>query len=229
MFGLVLYCMLSLLLAEQTVAEECQQDAQQGCKVDDGHAECKSWNLAASLHILPSCITRMTFSLIANQSLFGRDHWLHLKEVKFSRFTNLKKLELYTNHGNHSLVWLYVDESTALDSLKTTSIKVLRFRMLQDRLSNYWLNMYRNLKSLRILELTRAKWISLANAKHIIGAESSIQVLILKNIQEIKRNLICSTSADLAHFVCQSNVQHLDLSYNDIAYISFTDSRRLYF
>ena len=155
MFRLVLYCILSLLLAEQTVAEECQQEVQQGCKVDYGHAQCESWNLAASLHILPPCITSMTFSLIANQSLFGRDNWLHLKEVNFSRFQNLKELELYTNPSNHSLVRLLVKESTALDSLKNTSIQILRFRMLQDVLSNNWLNMYKILKSLRILELTR--------------------------------------------------------------------------
>ena len=85
--------------------------------------------------------------------------------------------------------------------------------------------MYSNLKYLKILDLSRAGHIGLTSARHIIGAESSLQTLILKNIQEIWRGDIYSPSTDLQHFVCRSNIQYLDLSYNDIAYIDFFDDK----
>ena len=227
MFRLVLYCVLFLFLVEQTVTEGCQQEAQQGCKVTDGHAQCESWNLSASIHNLPPCTTRITFSLIPNPSFYGRYVLVQFNEANFSRLTNLQDLELYTNHGNHSHVRLVVTESTALASLK--HVNILRFRMLQDsigELNDANLNMYSNLKSLKILDLSRAKRIGLTSATHIIGAESTIQKLILKNIQEITRAKTHTPSADLEHFVCQSNVQYLDLSFNDIAYITFSGSEK---
>ena len=222
MIRLVLYCMLSLLLAEQTVAEECQQTAQQGCTVNNGHAQCESWNLTASIYSLPPCVTSITFSLIKTpRNLVPIDHVV-LKEADFKQFKHLQELELYTNHGNHSYTELVARESSALVSFK--HIKVLRFRLMHFPLGNLNkdnLNMYSNLKSLQILDLTRAKKIGLEGAKHIIGSKSSIKKLILNNIQDISWSRTYAPSADLLHFVCQSKVQHLDLSYNDIAYVSF--------
>ena len=222
MIRLVLYCMLSLLLADQTVAEECQQTAQQGCTVNNGHAQCESWNLTASINMLPLCITSITFSLIKNPS--SRPSLVHVKlnEANFKQFTNLEELEIYTNHGNYSYTELVARESSAFVSLK--NIKVLRLRLLHFPVGNVnknSLNMYSNLKSLKILDLTRSKKIGLDGAKHIIGSKSSIKKLILKDIQDMSWYRTYTPSADLLHFVCQSKVQHLDLSYNDIAYVSF--------
>ena len=224
MFRLALYCVSLLFFVEQTVTQQCQQKSQQGCKVTDGHAQCESWNLKASIHNLPPCTTRITFSLITNPNFNGRLIGVHLHRVDFSHLTNLQELELYTNRGNHSHIRLHVKESTALSSLKNVSI--LRFRILQDsiiELNDANLDMYSNLKSLKILDLSLAKSIGLTIAKHIIGAESSMQTLILKNIQEITRPNTYSPSTDLEHFVCQSNVQYLDLSYNDIVYITVSE------
>ena len=218
----VLYCLLFLFLVQQTVGEVCQQEAQQGCKVTQGHAKCESWNLTASIHNLPPCTTRITFSLITNPNFYSRYVSVQLNKVNFSHLTDLQELELFTNRDNHSHIGLDVTESTALASLKHVSI--LHFRILQnkiDDLNDANLNMYSNLKYLNNLDLSRAKHIGLTSAKHMISAESSIQTLILKNIQEIWRADTYSPSTDLEHFMCRSNVQYLDLSYNDIAYLSF--------
>ena len=225
MFRLMLYFVLFLVPVEQTVAETCQQEAQKGCKVADGHAQCESWNLAASIHDLPPCTTRITFSFVANPTFYGQHLLVHLSEVDFSPFTNLQELELRANYSDLFHVKLVI-ESQALIHLK--NVTILRFRIPQDRfdeLNDANLDMYGKLKSLKVLDLTRAKHIGLAVAKHIIGAKSSAQTLILKNIQEIARENIYTPSADLAHFVCQSNVEYLDLSYNDISYIDFFDGR----
>ena len=221
MFRLVLYFMLSLLLAEQTVAEECQQEAQQGCKVDAGHAQCESWNISASIHSLPRCITSMTFSLIKDPSYLRQYDYIELNEINFNQFKNLEELELNTNHGNYSHIFL-VQDSKSLVSLK--KINILRFRVMHYyniELNKLNHNMYSNLRSLKILDLSRAKNLGLDGAKHVIGSKTSIKKLILKNIQEIFVSETYSASADLVHFVCQSKVQYLDLSYNDIVTLAF--------
>ena len=132
MLRLVLYCVSFLLFVEQTVTEECHQEARQGCKVTDGHAQCESWNLTASIHNLPPCTTRITFSLVA--SYYGQYVLVSLNTVNFSRLTALQELEISTNRGNHSHVRLDVAESTALTSLQHVSI--LQFRILQAKLVN---------------------------------------------------------------------------------------------
>ena len=187
MFRLILYCVLSLLLAEQTVAEGCHQEGKGGCKVHDGHAQCKWWCIGCSVDKLPLCTTKITISGIGG-TLRNNEHILwNMNTDNFIRYENLQELGFYTIPSQHSQVILIATESTGLSSLN--SIKILRFRVFQPTfdVNNGNLNMYSNLKSLRILDLTRAKSIGLDNAKHIIGAESSIEVLILKNIQEIKR------------------------------------------
>ena len=157
MLRLVVYCMLSLLLVEQTVAEECQQEAQQGCKVDDGHAQCESWNISASIHSLPPCITSLIFSLIKDPHYLRQYDYIELNEINFNQFKNLEELELNTNHGNYSHIFL-VQDSKSLVSLK--KISILRFRVMHYyniELNKRNHNMYSNLRYLKILDLSRAK------------------------------------------------------------------------
>ena len=184
---IILYWVLPLLLVEHSVTAECHQERLAGCQVDDGHARCESCCLSYIDKLTP-CTTKITFS-IRNTFPYPNAYYLvSLSSVNFSRFENLQELELNTNHTQHSHTTLDLTESQGLSSL--TSIKVLRFRLYQENYGNIGtynkFKYLRTLRTLRTLDLTGAKGIGLNHAKYAIGDESSIQEVILKNIQEIR-------------------------------------------
>ena len=78
MYQLVVLNVLSLMLVRgQTVGtdDSCnRQEVKQGCRVDQGHAVCESWNLTSSIHGLPSCTTRITFSLLVEPNSINMDY-----------------------------------------------------------------------------------------------------------------------------------------------------------
>ena len=212
-YGVVLYVLLLVvgLSAADVGSEQCERpETEHGCTVDNGHAHCEFWDLAASIRGLPTCTTRITFSLT-------RDPKQNLMTVDFSNLTNLEALWLYTKQDNYGITFYPV-----LMSRFTTlqAVRILSIRVDQD----YWQSateenkdMYKHMEYLEVLDLTRAKKIGLAVVSHMIGLEPKIKTLILRNVQEMHYPSSYSACVDLTLFICGGNVHYLDLSYNDIS------------
>ena len=213
------------------VSKDCQRnEVMQGCTVDHGHAQCESWDLVSGIHGLPSCTTRITFSLTPDPNdeiQYRYNIWLG--NVNFSHLANLTELSVVTNQSAYNHFQLCLDESapSVLHSLGNLHILRLKVRHLE------WFGLFMSPKfaglysklNLEVLDLTRAKRIGLSSAKHFIGQNTAIKVLLLKNIQQISRQNIYTPDLDLAHFICGTAVRFLDLSYNDITYINMSTKK----
>ena len=192
--------------------EQCERpEAAHGCTVDNGHAHCEVWDLAASIHGLPACTTRITFSLTSRQDF---------PTVDFSNLTNLKELWLYTKRENYDITLDHFEMSR----FKTVkAVRILSIRAEQ----NYHQgateenkDTYKHMEFLEVLDLTRAKRIGLAVANHLIGSQPKIKTLILRNVQEMHYPFSYAMCVDLTRFICGGKVHHLDLSYNDISSVN---------
>ena len=217
-----------LLLFVLTVSEseQCERhEAIHGCTVDSGHAHCESWDLAASIQGLPSCTTRITFSLLADPQYIDvkRFRRKYLLNANFSHLNGLEELSISSNHKNYSHVQIFVDSQVAVKVMP--NIKVLRLKVMQSLEVMHAANegVYKRMKYLELLDFTRAQRIGLSYANHIIGMEPSMKTLILKNIQEIGHADTYNPYINLTRFVCGGNVMSLDLSYNDIAFINISN------
>ena len=155
-------------------SQQCERpEAEHGCTADTGHAHCEFRDLAVSIHGLPACTKRITFSLTSQQE-YGT--------VDYSNLTNLEEFYLYTKRENYDTT-LYPVDMSRFKTLKT--VRSLRIRVSQ----NYVLgateenkDMYKHMEYLEVLDLTRAKRIGLAVASHIIGLQPKIKTLILRNV-----------------------------------------------
>ena len=223
MFKSVLRNVLAcLMICVFTVVEsnDCRRhELNQLCTVDHGHAQCESCDLVSGIHGLPACTTRITFSLIPNQT-DDKQHPTHiqLSDANFSHLANLSELSVITNRSTYGHFQLVLNGTSAALPL-LGSLHILRLKVLQ--LPTKSVDMYSKLKHLEVLDLTRAKQLGLSNAKRIIGQNTAIKTLILKHIQHI-RWLTYTPDLDIAHFICGTTVRFLDLSYNDIAYIKLS-------
>ena len=210
-YRVVLFVLL-LVVGSTTAAvdsEQCERpEAEHGCTVDNGHARCEFWDLAASIHGLPACTTRITFSLTLQQDS---------TTVDFSNLTNLEELWIYTKRENYDIT-LYPPYMSRFKTLK--AVRILRIRADQDHFLGATednKDMYKHMEYLEILDLTRAKRIGLAVASHMIGLQPKIKTLILRNVQEMHYPSSYAMCVDLTRFICGGHVHHLDLSYNDIS------------
>ena len=197
----------------------------QGCIVDNGHAQCEAWDLAASIQGLPTCTTRITYSLLTDPQYINvtRFKWIELQYINFSRLTGLQELSISTNYKNYSHIRISMDSPTMVNIMP--NIKVLRLKVLRnwEDMTDENEGMYKRMKHLEVLEFTRAQRLGLSVASHVIGQEPSMKTLILRNIQEIGHAKTYNPFLDLTRFVCGGNVMSLDLSYNDIAYINISN------
>ena len=206
--------------------ELCERhEVTEGCRVDNGHAQCEAWDMAASIHGLPTCTTRITFSLLADPQYLGitRFTGIDVLNIDFGRLTGLIELSISTNCGNYSHVRLFANSSETVKMMP--SIKVLRLKVkhAHEEMTAESKGIYKNLKHLQVLDFTRAQCMGLSLASHVIGQEPSMKTLILRNIQEIGLSASYNPFVDLTHFVCGGNVMSLDLSYNDITYINISN------
>ena len=198
----------------------------EGCRVDNGHAQCEAWDLAASIHGLPTCTTNITFSLLANPHYINIERYSQIwwGNIDFDRLTELQELSISTNYGNYSHVRLYINSPAVVKMMP--NIKVLRLKVLRgwETVTSANEGIYKRLKHLEVLDFTRAQRIGLTLASHVIGQEPSVKTLILRNIQEIGNIATYSPFVDLTRFVCGGNVMSLDLSYNDITYLNMSNA-----
>ena len=177
-----------LLVLFVSGSELCDRhEAVQGCVVDNGHAQCEAQDLAASIHGLPTCTTRITFSLLADHQYINIQKYrrIYLWHIDFRLFTGLQELSISTNYGNYSHIMLYMYSSVVVNMMP--NIKVLRLKAL-----SFWQpltakieGIYKRVKHLEVLDFTRAQRMGLSAASHVIGKEPSMKTLILRNIQEI--------------------------------------------
>ena len=220
------YGIMSLLFALIVSGSElCERhEVLEGCRVDNGHAHCESWDLAASIQGLPICTTNITFSLLINPQYINIEsytpRWIKLENTNFSHLPELQELSISTNYGNYPHVGIDTNSPAVVKMMP--NIKVLRLNVLRnwDTMDATNEGVYKRLKQLEVLDFTRAQRMGLTLASHVIGQEPSVKTLILKNIQEIGHAETYNPSVDLTRFVCGGNVMSLDLSYNDIAYIN---------
>jgi hypothetical protein len=205
------------------VAEKCERkENKEGCTVEDGHAHCEAWNITASIEGLPACITRITFSLLANPG----HTWLCLEDVaNFSHLLYLEELTLHTKRQSFSHLRLIADNETCYRTLQTLPLRAIRFQMqtneMNDRRGNA--GMYKHFKLLDILDITRGQRCGIPAFMHVLGPEPSMKELTLKNVQQYKTDR-CTPTLELSYFLCGGNVQQLDLSYNDIVTLNVSTS-----
>ena len=207
-------------------SELCERhEVIEGCRVDNGHAQCEAWDLAASIHGLPTCTTRITFSLLANPQYINihRFKLIRLWKIDFGRLNGLQELSISTNYLNYSHVRIYMNKPAIVKMMP--NIRVLHMKVLTDLEPVTAANkgLYKHMKHLEVIDFTRAQRMGLSFAGHVIGPEPLMKTLILRNIQEIGHAASYSPIVDLTHFVCGGNVISLDLSYNDIAYINISN------
>ena len=208
-------------------SKDCQRnEVEQGCTVDHGHAQCESWDLVSGIHGLPSCTTKITFSLIPNPD-DERQYVtkIYLGDVNFTHLANLTEFCMVTNQStyDHFRLWLGERAPSGLPyGLLTLGnhVHILRLKALQRMLPEF-AGLYSKL-NLEVLDLTRAKQIRLSDAKDIIGKNTGIKTLLLKNIQDIRKQRRYTPDLDIAYFICGTGVRFLDLSYNDITYVNMS-------
>ena len=218
--------MLLLFVLTISGCKLCERhEVMEGCRVDNGHAECEAWNLTASIQGLPTCTTNITFSLQANPQYINIERYrrIKLENTNFSHLTGLQELSISTNFGNYSHVRITLNSPDVVKMMP--NIKVLRLKVSRDWEITDAANegMYKRMKHLEVLDFTRAQRMGLTLASHVIGQKPSVKTLILRNIQEIGHAGTYNPFVDLTRFVCGGNVMSLDLSYNDIAYINISN------
>ena len=197
------------------------------CGIYNGHARCEAWDLAAGIHGLQACTTRITFSLIADPQYVSitRFRDVDLLNIDFSRLTGLIELSISSNYGNYSHIRMVTSSSAIVT--KIPNIKVLRLKATRNSESLTATNegIYKHMKHLEVLDLTRAQRLGLSFASLAIGQEPSMKtlILILRNIQGIGHAETCNPFVDLTHFMCGGNVLSLDLSYNYITYVNISN------
>ena len=193
-----------------------RQEVKQGCSVDQGHALCESWDIAYSIHGLPSCTTRITFSLLADPHLINKTTWVTTKfhDVNFRNLPRLYEFSIEANQTSYPFVQLQIDGAKTFKHL--TNVTILRMKVDHYLQPPSEKNMYRYIKALALLDISRSL-IGLSAASRIIGQPPVMRTLMLKNVQEKKcpRNEY-SPFVDLAEFICGGNIEYLDLSYNYI-------------
>ena len=207
-------------------SELCERhEVTQGCTVDNGHAQCEAWDLAASIQELPTCTTRITYSLLSDPQYINVTSFkqIEFQNINISRLTGLQELSISTNYKNYSHI--RIDMHTTAVGKIMPNVKVLRLKV-----SRHWEymtdaneDMYKRMKHLEVLEFTRAQRLGLSLVSHVIGQQPSMKTLILRNIQEIGHAETYNPFLDLTRFVCGGNVMSLDLSYNDIVYINISN------
>ena len=200
--------------------------AEYGCTVSDGHAQCEGWNMAASITGLPACTKKITFSLLANPHFVNVTRFaiFNLSDVDFSHLHMLEELLIFTNRKNYARIRILAEDAKIFQQLAKLRILCIRGQQNTFDFRNNMLGMYNQIKSLEMLELTRSKRISLNQASRVIGPKSVMKILILKNIQEFRREGRYSAEVDLTNFICDGNVHRLDLRYNDISSITISQS-----
>ena len=138
-------------------------------------------------------------------------------EVNFSHLPLLHEFSIATSQTDYPFVHFLIDGAAAFRYLR--KVRILNMRL--DLFLQHEDNMYRHLKSLSVLDLSRSL-IGLPVASRIIRQSPLMSTLILKNVQEIDSANEYTPSVDLAQFICGGNVRHLDLSYNYTVSVSFS-------
>ena len=187
----ILSLMFVLIVSGSELCE--RHEVIQGCRVDNGHAQCEAWDLAASILGLPTCTTRITYSLLTDPQYINVTSykWMELQNINFSRLA-VKVLRLKVSRD-----WEYMTDTNE--------------------------GMYKRMTHLEVLEFTRAQRLGLSLVSHVIGQQPSMKTLILRNIQEIGHTETYDPFVDSTRFLCGGNVMSLDLSYNDITYINISN------
>ena len=156
-------------------SEDCQtNEVKQGCTVDNGHAQCESWDLASivsRIHGLPACTTKITFLLVPKTSENNYNEvGIYLMNANFSHLSNLTELSVLVNRKYYDNFRLHVHQSDALHSL--ASLRTLRLKVKQEKvleLLQQDAGIYSTFKDLDVLDLTRAKRTGLSNLKYFLG------------------------------------------------------------
>ena len=219
---------ITLLLSVLTVSgsELCERhEVIQGCRVDNGHALCEAWDMAASIHGLPTCTTRITFSLLADPQHIHTTQFksIELRNINFGRLTRLQELLISTNYEDYCHVRIIPNSPTVMEMMPNITVLSLKAMMDWENMTATNEGMYKGMKHLQVLDFTRAQRMGLSLASHVLGQQPSMNTLILRNIQEIGHAETYNPLVDLTLFVCGGNVMSLDLSYNDIAYINISN------
>ena len=199
-----------------TANDECTyiRDTQDGCTVDKGHAVCEPKDLNSSVHGIPSCVTWITLSLQKLDLTITPD-W----KVIFASLESLpllKKLSITVNQEKYEIIPI-VQLENQHRTLNYPNLEILQINADSDFVyGSAWSVSF---QSLQVLDFTRSK-VGIVNARRFCKTLPAVQKLILRNIQAIKDKYDNIPSVKLADFVCIGNVRYLDLSYNDIAFIS---------
>ena len=194
--------------------DECTytKDTQTGCTIDRGHAICESRDLHASVHGIPSCTTWITLSL-QRLDLSITPDW-HLIFYSLQNLPQLEQLSITITQEKYGDVpWVRLEDQSP--HLNFPTLKILQINA--DSVLHY--EPISSLQLLQVLDLTRSM-VGITEAKQLCKTLPAVQKLILRNIQSYARFDSYIPSVNLTGFVCIGNVHYLDLSYNDIAFIS---------
>ena len=120
-------CVFALVLSK-----DCQRsEVKQGCTVDHGHAQCETWDLASGILGLPTCTTRIPFSLLPNPDDKRQYITINLGHANFTHLANLTELSVVANQSTYDRfdIWMYSYSGLflcepSLQNLHTLRIKV---------------------------------------------------------------------------------------------------------